>query len=301
LAVSSFDPVELEQLLRPTVDEAEIRFELPVTAVKVRELALALRDQNPLCRDEAAARRAGFAGLVAPPTFPVMQAWEVAVDQLQQLGRRVDYDRALHAEQTFVYARPLVAGEVLSGRCHLAAVRSGSGRSGEMTFVTYRTDYRDGERRFVAGSDYTVVELGQGRPGPTAQAERPEPPPAQWALDLEPVGRADFARYAGASGDFHPMHVDEAAALAVGEPSVFAAGMMSAGFLASAATSWAEAPATLERFSTRIVARVWPGDALRCEGNAAGGPDEIELRLRRRPPGGEWQTAVVGAATYSRT
>ena len=47
--------------------------------------------------------------------------------------------------------------------------------------------------------------------------------------------RTDLVQYAGASGDFNPMHTDEVAAQAAGLPSVFGHGMFTMGLLGTAA------------------------------------------------------------------
>ena len=71
--------------------------------------------------------------------------------------------------------------------------------------------------------------------------------------------RADLVQYAGASGDFNPMHTDEVAAKEAGLESVFGHGMLSAGLLATAITNWAGV-GNLARFSVRFVKQAWPGD-----------------------------------------
>jgi MaoC like domain len=48
-----------------------------------------------------------------------------------------------------------------------------------------------------------------------------------------PVTRTDLVRYAGASGDFHPLRHDEQFCRAAGFPSPFAMGMYSAGLIGS--------------------------------------------------------------------
>ena len=50
--------------------------------------------------------------------------------------------------------------------------------------------------------------------------------------------RTDLVMYAGASGDFNPMHHDEVAAQAAGLPSVFGHGMFTAGILGKALTDY---------------------------------------------------------------
>ena len=50
--------------------------------------------------------------------------------------------------------------------------------------------------------------------------------------------RTDLVAYAGASGDFNPMHHDEVKATAAGQPSVFGHGMFSMGLLGTAVTDY---------------------------------------------------------------
>jgi acyl dehydratase len=69
--------------------------------------------------------------------------------------------------------------------------------------------------------------------------------------------KADLIRYAGAAGDFHPLHTDDAGAQAAGFPGVFAHGMFSAGLLATAITNWFGI-GSLVRYRVRFVAQAWP-------------------------------------------
>jgi len=55
---------------------------------------------------------------------------------------------------------------------------------------------------------------------------------------FEDVQRENFVRYAGASGDFNPVHYDGPYAKAAGYPSVFGQGMFTAGIASRAATNW---------------------------------------------------------------
>ncbi|GII92957.1 MaoC/PaaZ C-terminal domain-containing protein [Sinosporangium siamense] len=57
-------------------------------------------------------------------------------------------------------------------------------------------------------------------------------------LAVEPVSRTTLAKYAGASGDYNPMHVDIDAARAAGSPDVFAHGMLSMAYLGRLLTRW---------------------------------------------------------------
>lgn len=77
--------------------------------------------------------------------------------------------------------------------------------------------------------------------------------------------RTDLVRYAGASGDFNPIHHDEGFAKAAGNPTVFGHGMLTAGFLAKCLTD-ALGVESLRRYKVRFATRVWPGDTITCAG-----------------------------------
>lgn len=75
------------------------------------------------------------------------------------------------------------------------------------------------------------------------------------------LSRTDLVRYAGASGDFNPMHHDETLATAAGQPSVFGHGMFSMGFLATAITRFVGI-GNLVRYRVRFSRQTWPGETL---------------------------------------
>lgn len=66
------------------------------------------------------------------------------------------------------------------------------------------------------------------------------------------VTRADLVRYAGASGDFNPIHWSERFANSVGLPGVIAHGMFTMALAGRAVTAWAGAADAVEDFSVRF-------------------------------------------------
>ncbi|MGC3993947.1 MAG: MaoC/PaaZ C-terminal domain-containing protein [Propionicimonas sp.] len=64
--------------------------------------------------------------------------------------------------------------------------------------------------------------------------------------------RADLVRYAGASGDFNPIHWSDAAAAALGLPDVIAHGMLTMGTALRVVTDWAGDPARVLSYSVRF-------------------------------------------------
>ena len=81
------------------------------------------------------------------------------------------------------------------------------------------------------------------------------------AHEVGPITRTDIVKFAGAGGDFNPVHHDEEFARRAGFPSVFAMGMLTAGLLGDFVASWLGL-AAVGRFAVRFVSPVWPGDTL---------------------------------------
>ena len=111
--------------------------------------------------------------------------------------------------------------------------------------------------------------------------------------------RTDLVAYAGASGDFNPMHHDEVKATAVGQPSVFGHGMFSMGLLGTAVTNWVGA-GSIKRFTVRFARQTWPDEELHSKVVVTGKRTEgdahlIDLDVRLHNAAGEEK--VVGEAT----
>jgi acyl dehydratase len=70
------------------------------------------------------------------------------------------------------------------------------------------------------------------------------------------VTRADLVRYAGASGDFNPIHYSDRVATAVGLPGVIAHGMLTMGLAARAVSTWAGGPDRVVSFTVRFTSMV---------------------------------------------
>jgi acyl dehydratase len=78
----------------------------------------------------------------------------------------------------------------------------------------------------------------------------------------ENLSRTQIVMYAGASGDYNPLHTDEVFTTKVaGYPSVFAHGMLTMGATGRVLTDWV-GDANLVSYGVRFVNQVWPGDTL---------------------------------------
>ncbi|CAM06039.1 MaoC dehydratase-like protein [Saccharopolyspora erythraea NRRL 2338] len=67
-----------------------------------------------------------------------------------------------------------------------------------------------------------------------------------------PVTRADLVRYAGASGDFNPIHWNERFATEVGLPDVIAHGMLTMALAGRLVTEWTGDPGAIANYSVRF-------------------------------------------------
>jgi acyl dehydratase len=99
-------------------------------------------------------------------------------------------------------------------------------------------------------------------------------------IRVQGLTRTDFVRYAGASGDFNPIHHDQTFAEASGNPTVFAMGMLNASILSRVVTRFAGRPA-VRRYKVRFATRAWPGDDVICTGRVSrkfeeGGEKRVE-------------------------
>ena len=131
-------------------------FTVEVEKGAIRRFAEALGDRNPIRHDEDAARAAGYAGLVASPTFPA--SFRVPGDPPWML--RLDRSRIRAGEQGFRLHRPILAGDRLVCRLTLTAVEAKEGRSGPLTLLVQDLAGSDEAGVAVFGNRRVAVHLG---------------------------------------------------------------------------------------------------------------------------------------------
>lgn len=101
---------------------------------------------------------------------------------------------------------------------------------------------------------------------------------------VENLSRTQIVQYAGASGDYNPLHSDEVyTTQAAGYPSVFAHGMLTMGLTGKMLTNYV-GDGRLTKFGVRFTNQVWPGDTLTATATVAGlrnegGQNFVDLTL----------------------
>ncbi|RRJ30135.1 FAS1-like dehydratase domain-containing protein [Halocatena pleomorpha] len=297
-----------------------------IEAGKVAEFARAITDPNPVFFDAQTARDRGHDRIPAPLTFTrvgTFPRYAVEDERGFDLGFRPEH--VIHGEQSYEYDRPVYVGDVLEGTTTLTdCYQREGGRGGTMTFAVFETTYTDQDGDRVLTERTTSIETtgaidGDGpstdrqpparmmeprpiRPRQTVPAERIDPDTALAVGDtgptivVEDLHRQDFVRYAGASGDFNPIHYDEPYATAAGNERVFGQGMFTAGVASRVLTDWFGID-RIASFSVRFRSRVFPGDTIVGTGevvNIGSNRTDVTVELEATADG---KTLLTGTAT----
>lgn len=123
---------------------------------KVREFSRAVFATNPINHDPEAARAAGYADVVAPPTFAVVVQEATLAQLLAEPDAGIDFSRVVHGDQRFSFSRPIVAGDSLTATLTVASVK----RLGGHSMVTAESRVVDASGAHVVTSTSTLVVRG---------------------------------------------------------------------------------------------------------------------------------------------
>ncbi len=153
-----------------------------------------------------AARAAGYADLVAPPMFAVVYSAPAVGPPIFDPEIELNFAMMVHGGQEFEWGAPVVAGDEIT----TTAARQGHLRKGRPRLLRVRVGLHQPARRAGLSRD-----LDQHRPRSViamAELQAGEQIPE---LQITP-DKYLTVRYAGASGDFNPIHIDEEFARAGG-------------------------------------------------------------------------------------
>ena len=122
-------------------------FTFEVERAKIRELCLAIGDENQIFHNTDVAKASGYKDTPAPVTFAtVMNFWGYPEvwDRMKEMG--VDVKRLLHAKEEYEYFAPICPGDAVT-----CVVSVDSMRDGAMGMVTFKTTYtRDNQTVLIA-------------------------------------------------------------------------------------------------------------------------------------------------------
>ena len=123
---------------------------------KVREFSRAVFATNPINLDVDAARAAGHADLVAPPTFAIVVQEITLAQLLAEADSGIDFTRVVHGDQRFTSTRAIVAGDELTAQLAVTSVKTLGGHS----MVTAESTITDAAGEHVVTAISTLVVRG---------------------------------------------------------------------------------------------------------------------------------------------
>lgn len=91
---------------------------------RIREFARAVKATHSIHFEVDAAQAAGYADVVAPPTFAIILAQKADAALIEDPDSGIDFSRVVHADQRFTHHRPIVAGDELTTEVHVDNVRT---------------------------------------------------------------------------------------------------------------------------------------------------------------------------------
>jgi acyl dehydratase len=226
--------------------------EVAIIAEQIHRYAAASGDDNP--------RYAPGPGQAVPPVFPAVLAYPLLAMVAGDADLGIDNPLMIvHGEHEFVYHRPLVVGAPLVLTPYLDRVQD-KGRSA--VFVVRVAACGTNGEPFV--DQYATVFVRGGGSGANPGAREGAAPLPKGELVVafaKEVELAMPARYAEASGDHNPIHLDEAIAMAAGLPGVINHGLGTLSLIAGGLTDHLAGgnPSRLRRLKARFVEVVLPG------------------------------------------
>ena len=127
-----------------------------VTKELIRHYCRAIDETDPVYTDEEAARKAGYSGIIAPPTLCIIFIRGVTIPDINLNFGSVRF----HAGQVVETLAPVVAGDSLVASSHLKEVYPKTGRSGTMVFIVWETVFTNqtGEKVAAVQESYAVRE-----------------------------------------------------------------------------------------------------------------------------------------------
>lgn len=228
-----------------------------VTAEATMRYAQAYNDANPWFLDTD---RPG--GIVAPPMFGVVAGWMSIMLVMTDAELGADLLRLLHSEQDMVFYKPLVPGDIVTSTATILSMETQA--TGEIVVVEVSSVTQDQE--LVQRMLFTAFIRGGGRrerkSEEASRGERPEGAPLfRIAQTIDPD---QTYRYAQASGDYNPIHTDEAVAKMAGLPGIIVHGLCTMAFASKAMIDQCCTgdPRRLKRLRACFLRPVLPGQTI---------------------------------------
>ncbi|HEY6421273.1 MAG TPA: MaoC/PaaZ C-terminal domain-containing protein [Candidatus Binataceae bacterium] len=228
-----------------------------VTLAAIQNYARAYNDDNPAYFDPS---RPG--GIIAPPLFGVVVTWESVMKAIGDAELHADLLRLVHGEQDMEFIAPIKPGDLISSSAKILSIETKA--TGETMTVELGAS-REGApvQKILFG---VFIRGGGNRAGVAAeraQAEQPERGLPMLSV-AQTIDKDQTYRYAAASGDRNPIHVDENVAKMAGLGGIIVHGLCTMAFTSKVAIDGpcGGDPARLKRLRVRFSRPVLPGQTI---------------------------------------
>jgi len=228
-----------------------------VTAEGTKNFALAYNEDNPWFLDE---KRPG--GIIAPPMFGVVYSFDAMGKPMGDPALGVDPEmvlRLVHGEEDLTFIRPVRPGDRITTIPFIERIEEKT--TGETIVIGMISKNQKGEE--VQRGLATIFI--RGRAGKKEQ-KPPEPEPQRMIVveKTQKIDNDQTYRYADASGDHNPIHIDENVAKMAGFPTVIVHGLCTMSFTSKVMIDelCKGDPTKLKRLRARFSKPVLPGQAI---------------------------------------
>lgn len=238
-----------------------------VTAEATQKYARAYNDDNPAFFD---AQRPG--GIVAPPMFAVVVTWNSTMGAVMDPEAGADLLRLVHGEQDMHFLAPIRPGDRITSRAKIGSIETKT--TGET--MTVELDAVNQDDVPVNRTIFSVFIRGGGRRATVPEAREEEPQRGEPILAVAQTIDADqTVRYAEASGDRNPIHVDENVAKMAGLRGIIVHGLCTMAFTSKVIIDKLcdGDPTRLKRLRVRFSRPVRPGQTITTRAWAEGERD----------------------------
>ncbi len=243
-------------LNKACIDKHYPPVEAAVTLEAIQNYARAYDHDNPFFFDE---NRPG--GIIAPPMFGVVPIWQSIVKVATDPEVGADLLRLVHGEHDVEFITAIRPGDVITSVATIRSITAGA--TGETMAIGVAARNQRGETvqntLFIA----FIRSVGSGRSDADSREHEPERV-EPIAVVSQPIAADQTFRYAQASGDVNPIHLDANVAKMAGLPGIIVHGLCTMAFCSKAVieTVCGGDPRRLRRLRVRFVRPVLPGQTI---------------------------------------
>ena len=221
-------------------------------------------------------------GAVAPPMYAVSYSFGALGAPILDPELGVELMRLVHGEQDMRFLKAVKPGDVITSTSTIAAVEQKT--TGELLSIAVTSTNQDGDVVLEARSSMFIRGPRKKENLEGEQAEKAREEAAWDALprlfeDVVVVAADQAKRYAEASGDHNPIHLDEDVAKMAGLPAIILHGLCSMAFVHDALVRrYGPDPLCVRRLAVRFNKPVLMGDRLTIDVRGSGKTLALQVR-----------------------